>query len=1034
MRAMIVLVSMLAVLMASPMAGADGTAIKRVLSTEDAQSVNLLGNPSLEQVEDGMAVGTGVWDEGYEIDDTVARTGERSARISTDDPERQFGVLFSVDLNQTQPTPVVVSAWSRAQDVSGTPAGGYSLWVDIDFVDGSHLWGQNAPFECGSHDWQQRTLPIVPSKPIRTLLMYGLFRGKTGTAWFDDFALTQVELAEGATVFNGVPVLAEHPTLEATQTITLATEDGLELRIDAATGAVVGPDGAVGGFFWRDVQAGSDFRQPRAAVERDGTDVVLRARDDELQLELEARLSPRADHIEVGGLVRDLTGEERAVSVYFAAPWDAVGGTWYDDQRLTRTIAPEMTCENVTRTGAGPRGVSAAYPLACVTTQDAGLGMATPMDQPRIIDLAYDSGSREFYAAVHLGLSALTERFPSQADFALALYPVDPQWGFRDALARYYALYPQCFTKRNRREGIWMPFTDVSTVQGWQDFGFAFHEGNNNVAFDDQADIASFVYCEPVSNWMRMAPEVPRTHEAAMQMMLEQAAQGNPDALATVSSAIHDARGEVVLDCINAPWCDGAMFTNNPSPNLLSDRPDAVTQGRMVAERAWRAFEQAGQLGNWNGYDIGFTFVPDAGREGAGAIRCTADGPGQRHGATQTVVINQEQPRRLIISGWSRAEGLQAGEDSDWCLYVDITYDNDENLWGQKAIFDPAVEGWQRAETVIEVARPVRTAAVYALLRGDATGTVYFDDLFLAEAGSDANLLRNPDFEPTAPGELDGIYIDSSEMAATVPNFRREHWRYSTIPLTFTRDGNVCQLEIFNSVEFARGLAEPLHERGLLLFANSTPSRFPWLAAWLDVMGTETNWGPGGQYTPNPPATMNYRRALCSQRPYLLLLNTVYDDFRPEWVELYFKRSVAWGIFPSFFSHNAADDPYWQRPALYDRDRPLFQRYIPVCAALSRAGWEPLTYAQSDDPAIYVERFGGSPAAGGELLLTVFNDSHEQRAATITVNGAALGLAQVRVAEVLPDEGAALPTGPDGSFEVLLAPEDLLVVRLTDGA
>jgi len=275
--------------------------------------------------------------EGYGIDDTVARGGERSARISTDDPERQFGVQFAVNLSQARPTPVVVSAWSRAQDVSGTPASGYSLWIDIEFMDGSNLWGQNAPFECGSHEWQQRTMPIVPSKPIRTILIYGLFRGKTGTAWFDDFALTQVELAEGATVFNGVPVLAERVTLQPTEAITLATADGLELRLDAATGAIVGPDGAVGGFFWRDVQAGSDFRQPRAAVGRDGEDVVLRARDEELRLELQARLSPRAHHIEVSGLVRDLTGEDRAVSVYFAAPWDAVGGAWHDDQRITRT-------------------------------------------------------------------------------------------------------------------------------------------------------------------------------------------------------------------------------------------------------------------------------------------------------------------------------------------------------------------------------------------------------------------------------------------------------------------------------------------------------------------------------------------------------------------------------------------------------------------------------------------------------------------------------------------------------------------------
>jgi len=312
---------------------------------------------------------------------------------------------------------------------------------------------------------------------------------------------------------------------------------------------------------------------------------------------------------------------------------------------------------------------------------------------------------------------------------------------------------------------------------------------------------------------------------------------------------------------------------------------------------------------------------------------------------------------------------------------------------------------------------------------------VRFDDLFFGEVGGDTNLLRNPGFEPTEPGELDGVYIDSSEMAATTPNFRREHWRYSATPLTFTRDGSVCQLTIFNAVEFARSLAEPLHERGLMLFANSTPSRFPWLAAWLDVMGTETNWSPGEDYRPMPDMALNYRRAICYQRPYLTLLNTVYDDFAPEWVELYFKRTIAYGVFPSFFSHNAATERYWDRPNLCNRDRELFRKYIPVCAALSRAGWEPVTYAHSSDPLVYVERFGrgplGASGEGGELFLTLFNDSLEARRASITLDAAALSLERLVVTAVLAD--APVEAVVDDAFAVELGPEDLVVVRVAEG-
>lgn len=1013
-------------------ASADAVVIKRTLTAAGEGGPNLIANGGCELLEEGQVAGTTPWEAGYEIDEAIAHSGERSVRMSADDPEIQHGMAFSVELNQERPIPIVASVWSRAQDVGGTPASGYSLWLDLTFTDGTNLWGQYKPFECGTHDWQQRSVSLAPTKPIRSVLVYGLFRGKTGTVWFDDFVLTQLELAEGAGAFNGVPVVAERPTLSPQEVIELAAGEGLTLRLDAATGALVGDDGGVGGIFWRDVQANSDFRQPRAPVTRDGDAVALRARDEELGLELDARFSPRPGCIDVTGQVRDLTGRDRAISVYLALPWDATGGLWYDDQRRSQEISGDITWENAVRVGVGPRGVASRYPLACVTTDAAGAAIAVPLDRPRIAELAYDGATRELYAALHLGLSAETRRFPSSAEFALTIFPVDPAWGFRDALARYYALNPECFVKRTRREGIWMPFTDVSTVEGWEDFGFAFHEGNNNVPFDDEADIASYVYCEPTGYWLRMPPEMPRTYEAALGLLRAQAEAGNPDARATLNSAVEDATGQIVLECIDAPWCDGARFITNPSPNLLADRPEEPTRGRVVTERVWAAFGRARELAFWRSWEHGGELAPGEGRGGSTAVRLRAEQPGQRHGVAQTVTVAQDAPASLKIAGWGRADGLQDAQPGDWCLYVDLTYADGDHLWGQRADFDPALTDWQRAETVIEVDKPVRSAAVYAMLRGNATGSVLLDDLYFGPADGDHNLLRGADFEPAEPGELDGIYIDSSEMGASVANFRREHWRDADIPLTFTSDAQVCQLTIFNAIEFARSLAEPLHERGLTLFANSTPNRFPWLAAWLDIMGTETNWAPGGAYRPNTDEIMCYRRALSYQRPYLLLLNTVYDDFPPEWVELYFKRSIAYGIFPSFFSHNAADDPYWQRPNLYNRDRPLFKRYIPVCAALSRAGWQPVTRAHSDTPTVYVERFG--PGADGRTYLTVFNDAQEPTTATITLDLEAMGIARPSLREVLPNTGAPVEVTPEGTFAVDLDAEDLLVVEVATEA
>jgi hypothetical protein len=281
-------------------------------------------------------------------------------------------------------------------------------------------------------------------------------------------------------------------------------------------------------------------------------------------------------------------------------------------------------------------------------------------------------------------------------------------------------------------------------------------------------------------------------------------------------------------------------------------------------------------------------------------------------------------------------------------------------------------------------------------------------------SGIERAFTRNPD--------LTGTYVDSFEMAAGVRNYRREHFRDAETPLTFDTQGRVCQLGVFSTTEFARDLASRMWGMGKMTFANAAPMNFPWGAAWFDVMGSEVNWQREDRYAPQSDADMNYWRALSDQRPYLLLLNTVYQTFRPEWVELYMKRAAAYGIFPSMFSHNASDDPYWQQPELYDRDRPLFKKYIPVISALSAAGWQPVTLARSSNPEIYLERFG---TPGGPLYFTVFNagDREQQTAIGFEIaHGGPLAFRDVLSGKELRADSASHLT-------ISLASQDLMVLK-----
>ena len=258
-------------------------------------------------------------------------------------------------------------------------------------------------------------------------------------------------------------------------------------------------------------------------------------------------------------------------------------------------------------------------------------------------------------------------------------------------------------------------------------------------------------------------------------------------------------------------------------------------------------------------------------------------------------------------------------------------------------------------------------------IRGDVT---HFKNCWNAE-------LKSRLYGPDRKADQDGEYVDSSEGYVTAAfDFRRDHFGAMRTPLTFSRGSH--RPAIFRGLvvyEYVRTQSEDMHAMGKLMMANGTPGRLCWLAPWLDVMGTETDWNRGGVWRPMSDEEMLYRRALCGKKPYCFLMNTVFEEFPHALVEKYMKRCLAYGMFPGFFSHNASEGHYFSRPELYNRDRPLFKKYVPLCKRVAEAGWEAVTLVRSSDPKVYVERFG-------EDLLTVFNDSAEERTVTLTLDGA----------------------------------------------
>lgn len=852
----------------------------------------LLLNGGFEELHEDNPSHWAPWAKGFRLAGSEGRGGSACIACERREGDGEFGASQTLALNRTNIAPFTIRGWSKAEKVSDSPDNGYSLYVDIIYADGTSLWGQTANFSCGTHDWEKREFVLLPDKPVKTLTLHCLFRGHTGKAWFDDVSLAEISIPEGAVLFQGVPVAALPSLKPATRTHKrkFSTRDGLALTVADTTISslqIAGHEfaaGAPSGFLVRDYAAGSDFY------------TFTNGACAELGLKLTAEITANKDHVAISGRLTDTTAKDRAVTLLFALPLDATGWQWGDDMRRSRTVTGHNEYANTVGLRCGADNKMSRYPLAAVWNDRAGLALALDMDHPAQYRLVEHPGTRQFFIAYDFGLAQGTAKFPGSAAFRFIVYRFDPRWGFRAALQKFYDIFPQHFTKRVSREGIWMPFTDVANVPGFEDFGFAFQEGAPNVLFDDRHGIASFVYVEPTSHWLAMPSEVPRTYNSAMSLLKNDLAGGRGDearrmAAATFTSSIELSDGRFFLYLVKAPWCDGGVFALNPDPEIATMPEHPFNKAAVMREAIEAAFKK-----------------------------------------------NQPKPAPPLP---------------------------------QSSTLSPQ--------------------------------------------------------PPSGPG-LDGVYLDSLEMSCSELNYRREHFRTASTPLVFDREGRPCQLMIFNTWTFERDIAADMHARGKLMFANAVLWQFSFPAPLLDVLGTEVNWLHQGEYQPDTDAAMNFRRALCRQKPYCLLMNTDYAKFTPALVERYFQRCLFYGIWPGFFDQEAASkDPYWTSPKRwYDRDRPLFKQYIPLLRRVTDAGWQPLTYAICDNPKILVERFG--PDADGTLFFTLLNDTADTQSGTVTVDGKALGLKHAPTAQELVSGNPATPSGR--GWQISLRPQQAEVLCL----
>ncbi len=369
-------------------------------------------------------------------------------------------------------------------------------------------------------------------------------------------------------------------TLNAPHDLALSIEKNGHAWASVAGQAYAQESQYASGFLIRDVKANGAMT-PVALAPTAGDSIMQEGELPDVQLRLKATYAVSGEGIQVSGEIEDLSKQDRAISLYYAIPMHNKSLVWWEDQRTPHRITAMADYLTSKPLDAGAIGAHSFYPMCAINGPDRGLALAIPLDRPVLYRLAYSPSTQMAYVAFDFALTQDTKKFPGKAQFAFNIMAVDPAWGFRSALERYYATYPQFFTKNAKQEGIWT-YNDQSKLERPQDFGVMYHEINGvkayldkQIALDDEYGIYSLLYTSPEPYNVDFKDNDKRTYEVLMQRW-EQDKTGsgikNQRARVHEATGIKNEDGTYWHQFVKRSWVSGGRMAQNPDPELPKDQ------------------------------------------------------------------------------------------------------------------------------------------------------------------------------------------------------------------------------------------------------------------------------------------------------------------------------------------------------------------------------------------------------------------------------------------------------------------------------
>ena len=187
---------------------------------------------------------------------------------------------------------------------------------------------------------------------------------------------------------------------------------------------------------------------------------------------------------------------------------------------------------------------------------------------------------------------------------AFLVFGSDPAWGFRDALRRYYAAFPEYYTHHRRGDGLWMFKTSQpQNLNHYKyDETFALGDLGPTLQRDHAAGIMTFPYMIVGQREIKHLATLPADYDQAMAAYQRWTPAASGSAPPTkesvaaggdlylkeevVTSALKDATGRYVITTRNTPWGSNSVtFVTNPNPHLKEDQPGARTTGGEAMAR-----------------------------------------------------------------------------------------------------------------------------------------------------------------------------------------------------------------------------------------------------------------------------------------------------------------------------------------------------------------------------------------------------------------------------------------------------------------